>query len=210
MRRTHIVNLVTLANGSKYMLDVACGGDGPCMPIPLAHNQPRKNLGSQEVRLRHDHIPTQTIRSDESRLWIYSYRNGPEMDWIDWYAFGEVEAMASDFDLINYYTSTSPLSWHTSAPLAVKFLRRLRDDSTGEYEIYSKNVVLNDELRQNLGGKTQLIKKMSTESERVQVLSEWLGIGLTNEERNGITGRTSALKLPSPQESETELLNQPN
>lgn len=53
----HIVNVVTLPNGSEWVCDVAFGGDGATKPLPLLENQVTHNMGTQEIRLIKDHIP---------------------------------------------------------------------------------------------------------------------------------------------------------
>lgn len=74
----HLVNIVTLTPTQRYALDVGFGGDGPTAPIPLCHDAPQTNLGSQEVRLLRDWIPAQVHRTEESKLWVYQYRNGED------------------------------------------------------------------------------------------------------------------------------------
>jgi len=68
----HIVNIVTLSDGSRWTVDVGFGGDGATRPLPLVEGHVTRNLGTQDVRLVRDFIPEQTQRSDpERKLWIY-------------------------------------------------------------------------------------------------------------------------------------------
>lgn len=174
------------------MLDVACGGDGPTAPIQLLHGHVQQNLGPQDVRLIHDHIPTQTVRTPESRLWIYQYRNSPELDWITFYAFAEAEAMEADFNLMNWFTGSSPDSFQTYTVLVVKFLRRVKQD--GEYEIYGKRMMVNEVVKKNLGGKTKVVQRCQSEAERVEALRAWFGIELSDEGRKGIQGWSTEIR----------------
>lgn len=183
------------------MIDVAFGGDGATKPIPLLHDHPVHNLGPQEVRLMRDHIPNQTHRTEESKLWVYQYRNGPDKPWNSFYAFAEFEFLEPDFKVMNWYTSTSPDSFQRFNPLVVKFLRRKRrtgaegaaDDE--EEEIYGKRMLVGATFKENLGGKTAVVRECATEAERVQALRDWLQIHLSEEEQAGIRGHWTEVKL---------------
>ncbi|KAA8651003.1 arylamine N-acetyltransferase family protein [Aspergillus tanneri] len=154
----HIVNIVQLPTGSRYLLDAAFGGDG-----------------TQEVRLIRDRLPLQT-RSDQP-YWIYQYRNGADMDWKALYCFSELEWFPEDFDVINRYATWDALG--RGNVVVVKFMRN--DGNTNmdpdpqptesEVQIVGKLMLVNGELKQNLGGRTQVIERFD-ESRRTEVLRE--------------------------------------
>ncbi|KAI9653653.1 MAG: N-terminal acetyltransferase [Bathelium mastoideum] len=184
----HIVNIVTLTDGSKYMLDVSFGGDGAIRPLPLVSGHVVPNIGKQELRLVYDNIPGQTTApSDSQKLWIYQYRNSPDNPWNSYYCFPEMEFLHQDFIAFNYYTSTHPGSFQTYQMLVVKFLKR-------EAEIYGKLMLVDGVVKRNTGGKTEVVKVCETEDERVEALCEWFGIELTEEQRQGIKGWRTELK----------------
>jgi arylamine N-acetyltransferase len=145
----HLVNIVHLSDGTKWALDVGCGGDGPTAPVQLVHDRPQTNLGSQDIRLWHDWIPTQLHRTEASKLWIYQCRNGPELEWHAFYAFAETEAMEADFHNLNWYTGAHPESFQTFTCIIVKFLRRTKED--GGEEIYGKRMLVDGLVKENLG-----------------------------------------------------------
>ncbi|RDW59649.1 arylamine N-acetyltransferase 1 [Coleophoma cylindrospora] len=185
----HIVNIVTLSNGSKYMVDVGFGGDQATKPIPLIDGHVVHNLGTQEVRLIFDTIPSQV---DQSRkLWIYQYRNKPEQPWNSFYCFPEFEFLPQDFEIMNYYTSTSSAeaNFQTRRVIVVRFLRE------GE-EITGKVMLVDGDVKENVAGKTRLVKTFKTESERVEGLKTIFAIALTDEEIKGVMGRNVELLLP--------------
>ncbi|CZT15318.1 related to arylamine N-acetyltransferase [Ramularia collo-cygni] len=182
----HIVNIVTLSNGSKYHVDVAFGGDGATAPMPLMQDLPQKNLGNQEIRLHRDHIPSQTLRTEETKLWIYQYRNSSSQPWNSFYAFAEQEALIADFRILNSWTS-GPTSFQSELMLVVKFLRREREDGVGQ-EVYGKRMLSGNVVKENLGGKTGVLEVLLSERQRVEALETWFGIVLTEEERMGIRG----------------------
>jgi arylamine N-acetyltransferase len=193
--RRHVVNIVILVDGSKYMLDVGFGGDGPIQPLPLIHERVTQNIGSQQLRLLHGFIPAQTTGADESKkLWIYQYRNGDDRQWNSFYAFPEIQFFPQDLAMLNFYISRSPESLQTNRVLIVKFLRRNHQlDCSPLAIIYGKVMLVNGDVKLNTGGRTAVVKSCKTEDERVEALKEYFGITLTNEERQSINGTPTAL-----------------
>ena len=193
--RRHIVNIVTLPSGEKYMLDVGFGGDGATKPLPLIHGHALHNMGTQEIRLIRDHIPLQTYRTDSTRLWIYQYRNNADLEWNSFYAFAEFEFFHDDFEVMNWYTGCSPESFQKKIPMVVRFLRK-RKEGAEEWneEVYGKRMLVHGVVKENLGGRTSVVKECVTEDERVDALKEWFGITFSEVERNGIRGHFTELK----------------
>ncbi|KAH8893533.1 arylamine N-acetyltransferase 2 [Thozetella sp. PMI_491] len=200
----HLVNIVTLADpGSpaglvRYSLDAGFGGDGPTLPLPLVdglvhHN----NIGTQEIRLVRDLTPVQRWRApDAPRMWIYQYRNGADKDWNSFYSFGEFEFIEDDFAIINWYTSSHPESFQTFTVLIVKFLRG-RKEGAEEDTVTGKVMLVNELVKRNVTGKTEIVKVCKTEAERREALREWFGIELTPVEAEGIKGRVVDLDRPT-------------
>ncbi|KAI1166615.1 cysteine proteinase [Nemania serpens] len=186
----HIVSIVEI-DGQRYHVDIAFGGDCATLPMPLVDGLVHRNIGAQQIRLVRDWIPTQLKRTEESKLWIYEYRNGPDMDWNTFYCFALVEFMPNDWEVVNVFASTSPKSWQTKTVIAIKFLRRTRED--GDEEIYGKRMLVNELVKENLGGKTAIVHECKTEEDRVAALDKYFGLQLTDEEKNGISGWRTAL-----------------
>lgn len=93
------------------MVDVGFGGDGASKPIPLVEGRITRNIGTQDIRLARDFIPTQTERTPERKLWIYQYRNSPDKPWNSFYAFSDqVEFLPADYHIMNWYTGSHPES----------------------------------------------------------------------------------------------------
>ncbi|KAI0444086.1 hypothetical protein F4803DRAFT_512612 [Xylaria telfairii] len=188
----HIVSIVEL-DGRQYHVDIAFGGDCATQPMPLVDGLVHQNIGAQQIRLVRDWIPTQLKRTDEAKLWIYEYRNGPDLPWNPFYCFTMVEFMPNDWEVVNVYASTSPKSWQTKTVIAIKFLRRARDGGDGGEEIYGKRMLVNGLVKENLGGKTAVIYECKTEEERVAALDKYFDIRLTEEEKNAVKGWRTAL-----------------
>jgi arylamine N-acetyltransferase len=191
----HLVNLVHLQDGTKWALDVGFGGDGPTAPVQLVHDSPQTNLGTQKIRLWHDWIPAQLHRTEESKLWIYQYRNNPDHEWNSFFAFSDVEAMEADFHNLNWYTGYHPESFATFTCMVVQFLRRQKAGSEeGDQEIYGKRMLIDGVVKENLGGKTMVVEDCKTEKQRFHALHKWFGITLTEEEKAGIRGWVTELR----------------
>jgi arylamine N-acetyltransferase len=189
-----MVNIVTLPSGDKYVLDVGFGGDGATKPMPLVAGNVVHNMGTQDIRFIRDHIPQQTHRTEDTKLWIYQYRNAPDKDWSSFYAFAEFEFMQADFRVMNWFTGSSEESQQRWNALVIKFLRRRVEGGEGEEEVYGKRMLVNGDVKENVGGKTRIVQQCKTEAERVGALKRWFGITLTEEERKAIVGHSTELK----------------
>lgn len=193
--RVHIVNIVTLPDDTRWMIDVSFGGDGATEPIELKEGAMIRNMGTQDARLIRDFLPDQTERgSPDRQFWFYQCRNGPEKPWISFYCFTDaVEWLPPDFDIINCFTGESAESFQTTNVLAVKFLRR-KEEGKEDEEVYGKRMLVNQFVKENLGGRTQLVKECKNDKERVDALREWFGLELTKEEEEAILGFQTEIK----------------
>jgi arylamine N-acetyltransferase len=189
LARLHIVNIVTLPTGQRYMLDVAFGGDGATKPLPLISEHVSHNLGTQEIRLIYAPIPP--LLDQSQKLWIYQYRNGKDKEWNSFYAFPETEFLHADFEVMNFFASqnTGSVNFQIRTVLVVRFLR-----GEGEGEgIVGKVMLVAGEVKRNDGGKTGVVLVCESEEERVRALREHFAIELVEEEINGIRGRNVEL-----------------
>lgn len=192
--RVHVVNIVTLPDNSRWVLDVSFGGDGPTQPMAMVEDAEWRNMGTQDARLIRDFIPGQTELTTGRRLWIYQVRNSPDQPWTSHYAFSHaVEWLPADFEVANHYTSTSAKSFQTGTVLVVKFLRREDKGLPGGQEVYGKRILFNDVVKENPGGKTVVLKELGSEEERVQALKEYFGIELTEEEVAAVKGHKTEI-----------------
>ncbi|KAF4966603.1 hypothetical protein FSARC_5723 [Fusarium sarcochroum] len=192
----HIVNIVTFPDGSKYHSDVAFGGDGATMPMPLIDGLVHENLGTQQIRLKRDWIPHQIHKTEETKLWIYQYRNSADKEWNSFYSFPGIEFYALDWGVVNWWVNTHPDSHQRSNVLTIKFLRRPVENGVrfeGEQEIYGKRMLVNGVVKENLGGRTQIITTCKTEEERIEALEKYFQLFLTDEEKKAIVGYVSEL-----------------
>lgn len=187
-----MVNIITFPRGDKWVCDVAFGGDGMTVPMPLLENSIIPNLGTQEIRYVYEPIsqlPQRTPIAQQSRFWTFQYRNSPEKPWNSFYVFREEEFLLEDFKIMSYWTSTNAGSFSTYTVVAVKFLK-----GEGEDKISGKVMLINGTVKRNLGGKTEVVEECETEEERVAALKKWFSLELTEVETEGIKGYVSELK----------------
>lgn len=179
-----MVNIVTLADGGKYMLDVGFGADGPTRPLPLLEGIVCQGIAFQELRLVRENIPANTDPSQ--RLWIYQTRHTSSDSWSPKYCFSEVEFLPQDYAMMNFYTSQCNSCWFTYKIVVVKMIR--------EGDVIVGTIVLNgDVVKRRIRGETEELKRCGTEGERAKALERWFGIAVTAEENRGIKGMVTDL-----------------
>lgn len=194
--------MVTFSDGPRWMIDVCFGGDGPTQPIPLMEGSTIRNMGSQDARLIRDFIPGQISRNPEHKMWQYQTCNGETEPWRTFYSFSDsVEWLPPDFGVVNCFTGVSLDSSAVTTMCMVKFLRKpttncedARAARSQQQEIFGKRMLVNEIVKENMGGKTRVIKVCQSEEERVAALRDWFGVILTDEERLAIKGHMTELK----------------
>ncbi|KAF5536441.1 arylamine n-acetyltransferase [Fusarium phyllophilum] len=159
-------------------------------------------MGIQNARFIHDFTPGQVSQAPEHKMWQYQCRNSSSQPWETFYSFSDmVEWLPPDFAVVNYFTAMSSKSAAVTSICVVKFMRRPTANSTNDHgndsqdqEVYGKRILLNESIKENLGGKTKVIHKCRDEEERVEALETWFGIRLTEEEALSIKGYATELK----------------
>ncbi len=182
--RSHMVNIVTI-EGQRYMVDVGFGSNGPTHPLPLIHDEITYGIGPQEVRLLHTNIEQNT--DPTQKLWVYEHRNEEKSDWVPAYSFTELEFLAPDYTIMNFYTSTSRTSFFTYTVVCMKMVLE-------EEEVVGTVTLLGGDVKRRIRGETEQLESCETEEQRVKALEKYFGIVLSEEERNGIHGTVTELK----------------
>lgn len=105
--------------------------------------------------------------------------------------------MAQDFDVMNFFTSEGN-TFQKTMLLIVKFLRDNSDNmewkGVEDSKIVGKLMLVNETVKRNLGGKTEVVHVCKNEDERIEALKQWFGMTVTDEEREGIKGMVTELK----------------
>lgn len=184
---SHMVNIVTLDEGERFMLDVGFGANGPIEPMLLdeAGVGLTGHIKPAETRLVFENIPDGT--DPGQKLWQYHHRVDPQSEWLAMYCFAELEFWPQDYEIMNFWTSRSRKSWFTYRVVAVKMILE-------GGEVVGTLILGGGDVKRRVRGKTEHLRTCRTEEERVQALEELFGLRLTDEERRGIRGLFTELK----------------
>jgi arylamine N-acetyltransferase len=173
-----------LSNGKRYIVDVAFGGDCPTQPLLLVEDNVTNNLGNQQVRYVREPIE---LSQTGQKFWQYQFRNSIDQLWRSFYCFTESEFIHQDFVVMNHFTSTSPLSFHTTGVFVVKFVQK-------DGAIVGKTMLVNGTVKRNTGGKTEVVKVCFSEEERIVVLKDIFNIRILEDEAAAIQGLVTELR----------------
>lgn len=180
-----MVNIVTLSNGEKYMLDVGFGGNGPVRPLLLdAEHSQTQGIAPAQSRLVKRNIPQNS--DPHQKLWIYEHRNDPQSKWLPMYCFTELEFLPQDYEVMNFFTSQSRKTFFTYKVVVVRMIME-------EGEVVGTVILTDRELKRRTRGETEHLKTCTTEGERLMALREWFGIELNDHEKAGIKGMVTEL-----------------
>ena len=183
---THMVNIVTLADGKRYLVDVGFGKNVPTRPLLLDDGHEERSIKPATMRPVQEKIPATTNSCD--CLWIYQHRIDDMSDWQTMYCFTETEFLPRDYEMMNFWTSQSRKSFFT---YKIRCVRPIMDKETAE--LTGTLILINAELKMRSRGKIEQIKICKTERERAQVLEDVFDIKLAEEEQRGIKGMVTAL-----------------
>lgn len=188
-----MVNIITIAS-QKYMVDVGFGGNGATAPVLLVNDNVQKRLGQGEMRLLHSPIPQHT--DPNQRLWIYQIRHSPQGEWEPTYSFTETEFLPQDYEMMNFWTSQSRHSFFTYSILMAKMIMgeggKLVGTVTMRDAVAKRRMIVMGEGDEEVT--EEETKVCGSEGERLEVLREWFGTRLTEEEERGIKGTVTELK----------------
>ena len=183
---SHMVNLVTIGH-VKYHVDVGFGADGPVVPMPLDRSgaiQP--HINPAVARLQYRNIPGNT--DPNQLLWVYEHRRDDDAEWAIKYCYTELEFLPADYNIMNYYTSTSHKTFFTRTVVVDK---KLLDDD-GEYK--GSLILFGNTIKWRIHGVKEKEIEFETEADRLGALEEYFGIRFSEAERDGIRGLASQLK----------------
>ncbi|KAI9678806.1 MAG: N-terminal acetyltransferase [Caeruleum heppii] len=181
---SHMVNIVMI-DGQKFMVDVGFGSGGPTHPLPLKDGGLHEAIAPQMHRLLWTNISQNTDPSQ--RLWVFEARNGDHEPWRPNYCFSELEMGPTDYNIMNFFTSTSRTSIFTYTVICTKTI--LEGDT-----VVGNIVLVGNEVKRRLCGKSEHLQTCDTEQQRVEALARWFDIRLTTDEQHGIRGMTTQLK----------------
>ncbi|KAF9888095.1 N-terminal acetyltransferase [Aspergillus nanangensis] len=182
----HMILIVTIAD-HKYMVDVGFGSNGPTRPLLLQENASAILMAPSEMRLIKASLAEFVDKSQ--KVWVYQARHNPESAWVPHYSFSEVEFLPQDFGMMNFATSNQRSSWFTQALVCTRVILDETDaEPVGLYIMAGK------EVKKRVGGHTEVVATVETESDRVQALGKWFGMHFHEHEVEGVRGLPSQIK----------------
>ncbi|KAK7525202.1 uncharacterized protein IWZ02DRAFT_468938 [Phyllosticta citriasiana] len=185
----HAICLVTIGL-YNHVVDVGFGPNGPTRPMRVDKNT--SETTSAQIAPAHMRLAWKNIEGNtdpNQRLWVYQYRRNHDSAWQDLYCFSEMEWLHQDFQLINYYTSTSPRSWFTQTVICSKMVI----DSPENPELIGA-MILQNELTMCIHGRVESQQVFKSEEDRLGALDKVFGIALTKSEQDGIKGLVTEIK----------------
>ncbi|KAJ5823177.1 Arylamine N-acetyltransferase [Penicillium robsamsonii] len=179
--------LIVIIRGEKYMIDVGFGNNCATAPLLLQEGATATAIAPSEMRIVRESIAEFTDQSQ--KIWIYQTRYNPESDWLPMICFSDVEFLPQDFGVMNFSVSQSRTSWFTQVFVCMRMIL----DPSGT-EIIGQCVMSGKEVKERLGGKTEILQVLETEEDRVKALAKYFNMHLREDEIQGIRGMTSELK----------------
>jgi arylamine N-acetyltransferase len=182
-----MINLVTIGD-SRYIVDVGFGSNYvPVAPIRLIHDTTGvTNVSPASVRLIFKALESTSAKYQ--KLWVYQHKISADSDFKDMYCFTDTEFFPRDFEMMNYWTSTSEKVIFTQKVICNKMV--LGDDGG---DIVG-TLTLQGDLKKRVGAKTERMVEFGREEERLKALDEHFGIVFSEAERDGIRGSASEIK----------------
>jgi arylamine N-acetyltransferase len=175
----HMLNILTLGT-DRYLIDVGFGSNYvPTVPIRLI-NDPAGFTNVKPASARLVFKAIEGAANPLSKLWVYQHRVGEGEAWRDLYCFAaEVEFRRPDFEMMNYWTSTSRKTIFTQKVICNKLIAGAEGEIVG-------TLGLMREVKKRVGAETEVLKEFESEEERVRALEEHFGIVLSEVEREAI------------------------
>lgn len=174
---------------AQYMVDVGFGAQGPSQPLLLQEGIEFSDTRPLSMRLAYGFLPAN--EHEDSKLWRYEVKTSEAGNWSPMYCFTDLEFLPQDYEIMNFWTSTSPACWFTHKVVAA---RMLLDKKEGKEGVVGTVTMGGLEVKRKVNGeKTEVVASFSSESERVDALAKWFGIVLSSEEGEGIQGTETDL-----------------
>ena len=154
--------------------------------MPLVHGQVSKwGATDAEMRLIYQEPSNPIVQG----IWILEHRISESHEWTPNYCFGMTEFFPRDYEVMSFATSTRNTSWFTYQIICLRMiLDEDLDDITGA-------VILSDStLKRRVHDNIEILTECATEQQRVNVLTDYFGIKLSDREQAAIKGTVTELK----------------
>ncbi|KAI0123533.1 hypothetical protein BJ170DRAFT_86950 [Xylariales sp. AK1849] len=199
---SHCVNIITIA-GTKYMVDVGFGANGPTSPVRLEPELENIHVKPAKMRLLREAIP-QNLNQD-CKIWIYQHRIDENTDWIPMYCFVDFEFLLEDIRAMNFSPWKSPTSFFNQQVVVTRFTTPNESDSSdgpvlasektlSGAEIDGALIVDDDRFKWRRNGKCVIDRRFKDDGERVECLKKYFGVTMDDEDWKAIHGTVGEVK----------------
>lgn len=192
---THVVNVVTMA-GKKYLLDGGMGPNGPDHPMPMVDGAVVEQIPPAQTRVTLETLPQHLDRSQ--KVWVFSYRYDDAKDWTPVYCFVDLEFLPEDIEAMNWDPWVNPRTFFTHKVVCVRF--STDKELTGpvkpgsatedalEGEINGTMTLNHEVFKWRRNGKKIVEIRFETDRQRVDVLRDYYGIVLSDDDQQSVLG----------------------
>lgn len=183
---SHMLNLVRF-DDQWYVVDVGMGIMGPNIIFPLQDGYESLSVPPRRIRLQKRVIPERASLCEEyaPTLWCFDVCSKPSLDgcskWITTYCFTETEYLPQDYEIMSWFTSTSPKSFFTSLVICQKMLLDEAADS-----IVGSICLLDMTLYETVRGQKTVLAEFATEQERIAALADVFHIHLSDTQQRAV------------------------
>lgn len=163
-----MINLVTLSS-QRYLVNIGMNARVLIVPLPLSSDNPAFSESPRKARLLHGSIPEHTTSHTLNLMWRLEVRNDEDCPRIPTYTFSEIEVLPEDFEMMNWYTSTSPRSFLTHKILVGRMIMDSKTEETiGDMTLFERT------LRKRIHGKIIFRNNAKTRAREWNCLSSIL------------------------------------
>ncbi|KAF9267657.1 cysteine proteinase [Marasmius fiardii PR-910] len=191
----HIITFVqpNVDNTDTYLLDIGFGGTGLVRPILLEEGAEVFGCTQTEKhRLVRRTFPGRTSAQNMWALDVLRVRPGKPEKWSNVYMFDEAEHFKEDYIHANFYVGKFPFG--TPFYGFVVLIKNFFVDK--DHEDLGTLLLFGDQVRRNVGSKSEVLRTFKTEKERIAAIKEFFSIELDEDEAlSSIKGRASALPM---------------
>ncbi|KAF8076134.1 arylamine N-acetyltransferase 1 [Lyophyllum atratum] len=200
---SHMIIFVQLGEESNetYFVDVGCGGSGLTRPILLSDAEDNIVIGTtptEKHRLTRGSHPASRLSSSKSEWHLEILHIKEDIRpplWKVVYSFSEEEFFLTDYEAANFVVcrQSGGLFWENVICSKHFWLDSREIDNPILTRHMGRLGMEGRVTRRHIGPQSEIIRTVTTEAERADVLRELFGINLSTEDLEHINGREAAL-----------------
>ncbi|KAK1232758.1 hypothetical protein PQX77_004083 [Marasmius sp. AFHP31] len=204
--QTHMVLLVQPIpeSNTTYLVDVGFGGSGTVRPLLLSDADDSVVDGAtptEKHRLRKGVLPGSSTGQIVWKLECLHVKEDKasaedEGNWKWLFAFDEVERFPQDVECANHFVATfgsGTIFAQNVVCLKYFWLDEEQLQKPNEERFLGSMFLVGGMIRRNAGPRSEVVKELKTEEERIEAIREYFGIDVGKEGAEHIKGRAAAL-----------------